>query len=657
MLGNGLGGFGTPKFYSTQVEPNSVGVGDFNGDTKQDLAVPTFFGESVTIFKNGTGGNFSQSGEYGADSRPMGIEVADVTGDGKLDLVVINNFADNAFLFPGTGLGTFGAPKQYVVGDRPDWVASADFNQDGLLDLAVVNGNSGSITLLETPTAATSFRVSIIPSTTTAGKTFQVVVSVQDAAGRLTTNFKGTVHFSSSDLKAVLPASYTFTAADNGVKSFTFTLKTAGNQSVSVQSGAITGSDSVAVVSAGATHLGIVAAANPIAGAPFDVTVRALDKFGNVATGYLGTVHLSTNDTASGVALPTNYTFTAGDNGIHTFTGGATLITAGTRTISVKPTNGLWLPVSTSVAVQAAAGASLSVSAPASITAGVPLSVTVTARDQFGNVATGFAGIVQVTSSDGSATLPADYTFVAADKGVHVLQPVMKTAGSQSVTVASSGLTSGQLSNITVKAGAAANAAFVQGPSNTFAATAIKPAITVQVTDSFGNAVKANVNVSLIFGTNPTGALLAGNLAVTNAAGLATFNAVTVNKGGQGYTLVAKSGSAISSPSAAFDVYKTTHFSMIVSAGTQVQSGVSFTITVTALTAQNVPDTTYLGTVHFTSSASPLASLPPDYTFVAGDNGVHTFTVTLNQVGLQTVTVADLLKATVKKSVSLTVTP
>ena len=96
---------------------------------------------------------------------------------------------------------------------------------------------------------------------------------------------------------------------------------------------------------------------------------------------------------------------------------------------------------------------------------------------------------------------------------------------------------------------------------------------------------------------------------------------------------------------------------MVVSAGTQVQSGVSFTITVTALTAQNVPDTTYLGTVRFTSSASPLATLPPDYTFVAGDNGVHTFTVTLSKVGLQTVTVADLLKATVKKSVSLTVTP
>jgi Domain of unknown function DUF11 len=48
----------------------------------------------------------------------------------------------------------------------------------------------------------------------------------------------------------------------------------------------------------------------------------------------------------------------------------------------------------------------------------------------------------------------------------------------------------------------------------------------------------------------------------------------------------------------------------------------------------------YLGTVHFTSS-DPGAVLPPDYTFVAADAGVHTFPFTLTVLGNQTITVTD----------------
>ena len=46
---------------------------------------------------------------------------------------------------------------------------------------------------------------------------------------------------------------------------------------------------------------------------------------------------------------------------------------------------------------------------------GTPFSVTVTALDQYGNVATGYTGTVHFTSSDGQAVLPANYTFTAGD--------------------------------------------------------------------------------------------------------------------------------------------------------------------------------------------------------------------------------------------------
>ena len=60
-------------------------------------------------------------------------------------------------------------------------------------------------------------------------------------------------------------------------------------------------------------------------------------------------------------------------------------------------------------------------------------SVTVKALDAYGNIATAYLGTIHFTSSDTKATLPADYTFTAADKGVHTfsLALVLKTAGSQ----------------------------------------------------------------------------------------------------------------------------------------------------------------------------------------------------------------------------------
>lgn len=52
--------------------------------------------------------------------------------------------------------------------------------------------------------------------------------------------------------------------------------------------------------------------------------------------------------------------------------------------------------------------------------------------------------------------------------------------------------------------------------------------------------------------------------------------------------------------------------------------------------------TTYTGTIKFTST-DPIASLPPNYTFVPADNGTKTFgtSTTMNTVGVHTITVTD----------------
>jgi hypothetical protein len=61
----------------------------------------------------------------------------------------------------------------------------------------------------------------------------------------------------------------------------------------------------------------------------------------------------------------------------------------------------------------------------------------VTVYDVNGNVATGYRGTLQFTSTDGAATLPAPYTFTAADAGTHRFPAAvtMRTLGPQLVTV------------------------------------------------------------------------------------------------------------------------------------------------------------------------------------------------------------------------------
>jgi len=76
----------------------------------------------------------------------------------------------------------------------------------------------------------------------------------------------------------------------------------------------------------------------------------------------------------------------------------------------------------------------LTVQAPESVDPGQPFDVAVTVRNLDG-VAAGYAGSVQLSSTDPQANLPPDYTFTAADAGVHVFSGVsFATAGPQQIT-------------------------------------------------------------------------------------------------------------------------------------------------------------------------------------------------------------------------------
>ena len=258
-----------------------------------------------------------------------------------------------------------------------------------------------------------------------------------DAYGNPAIGYAGTVHFTSSDGRASLPANYTFAATAPATCTFSIDLITAGTQWIAATDTANSAfkatASAIAVQPATLQALTVAGFPNPdIAGTTSAFTVTAIDAYGNVIAGYTGTVQFTSSD--SRASLPASYTFTAADAGRHTFT--ASFVTVGnqwitatdTRTSSLKGTE-------SNLVVQPAAARTITVTGfPSPDTAGTGHGVTVTAYDAYGNRATGYTGTVQFTSSDRRASLPASYTFTAADAGTHTFAATLVTAGAQSLT-------------------------------------------------------------------------------------------------------------------------------------------------------------------------------------------------------------------------------
>jgi lysophospholipase L1-like esterase len=179
-----------------------------------------------------------------------------------------------------------------------------------------------------------------------------------------------------------------------------------------------------------ASHFVLATTAAPTAGTAFSFTVTAQDDAGNTAPDYAGTVHFSATDTSTGVVLPADATLT---NGQGTFS--AKLIKSGAQTITATDTVTSTITGTLSVTVRPAAAATMTLTVPSSAAALTPFNVTVTTKDPYGNIATGYTGKVHFTSSDLLATLPADYTFTAADAGRHQFSVTLATPPAQTISV------------------------------------------------------------------------------------------------------------------------------------------------------------------------------------------------------------------------------
>ena len=181
--------------------------------------------------------------------------------------------------------------------------------------------------------------ISGLPSTLTAGPASFTVTAQNPNGSGIDTGYSDTVQFASSDSQAVLPATYTFTAADAGVHTFSVTIKTAGTQWITVSDttdGLVAEQSGIRVQPAPAQSLVISNYPTAVqAGAATSFIVTLHDIYNNVATGYSGTVQFTSTD--PGASLPLSYSFNSADAGIHTFT--ATMESSSAQTISTSDMN------------------------------------------------------------------------------------------------------------------------------------------------------------------------------------------------------------------------------------------------------------------------------------------------------------------------------
>ena len=338
---------------------------------------------------------------------------------------------DSAAVTPGTAAFT-GGNSTFTV----------KFGTLGTQWIAVTDPNN--------PTLTATARISVVPAphfeiqlpvvwNILAGIPTQVLYCAINANGSTNTGYRGTITWTSSDTKADLPIDYTFTPTDQGCTSPNITFMTAGDQTLTATdtvNSNITGTAAHTILGGDVTKLAFSGVPSAMIAGPLGVTVNVFDAWDNPATAAF--VHFACDD--PNASVPANFNFRIPDHGTHNFqfTLPTARITTCTATSGYGQTN---ISESFSVNVLAGGGgggARFHISKLTSPSpAGMRDSVRVTVADGYGNRVKSYRSRVHFTSTDPRASLPADYTFTAADSGSHVFDGViLRTAGRQSVTVA-----------------------------------------------------------------------------------------------------------------------------------------------------------------------------------------------------------------------------
>jgi len=427
-----------------------------------------------------------------------------------------------------------------------------------------------STTITITAGAATQLSIATQPSSAAQSGVAlaqQPVLQIQDASGNPVSQ-SGTVvtatiasgpsgaTLSNASATTQLNGAATFSGLAISGAAGSYTLSFAASGVTSVVSGiiALTSGPAATMTNNSPTSQS-APAGTAVASAP-SVIVR--DASGNPVAGVEVTFATGLN---SGTVDPTTPIAT-GTDGIATVTSWVLAATPGpnTLTATASPTGISGDPVLFTAAgtpgPPSSSRSSMS-AAPTTITASTGASVatiTVTVLDAFGNAVQGATVALAASGSNNTLTQPLGTTDVNGQI-TGTLSSTMVEVKTISATVNGS-VPINQTATVTVGPAAADHLTFTSQPQDVNVGGTLSPVV-VSVWDAFGNlATGFGGNVKIAIGTDPSlfGAKLGGTSPVMAISGAATFDDLTIDQIGVGYTLVATSNGLTPATSSGFTV-------------------------------------------------------------------------------------------------------
>lgn len=262
---------------ATPLDPKLAPLGDYGGPTQTHALLPdspaiNTGNDNLAVDQNMVAFTTDQRGaarfkgtvDIGAFEF-QGIDLSVTAGDNQsttvdtnfatnLQVQVVETFANKAV--PVSGLTVTFTPNTGSTGANATFLAATTITTDAsgnatastlkantVAGVHTVTASSTGLTSLDfnltnSPDVTSQFIVTGFPEPITAGNSGKFTVTAQDKFGNITPDYTGTVNFSSTDPLATLPSASNLT---DGVGSFSATLNTAGEQTLTATDGSITG--------------------------------------------------------------------------------------------------------------------------------------------------------------------------------------------------------------------------------------------------------------------------------------------------------------------------------------------------------------------------------------------------------------------------------